>query len=61
MNKILIFIGSLVITLLIISVPVLCALSFALNWDDEIKFLMTLLTCTVGLILWSAIYVRADK
>lgn len=61
MNKILMFIGSLVMTLLLMSVPILCALSFALNWDDGIKFLITIFTIIFGIILWAAIYVRANK
>lgn len=61
MNKILIFIGSLVLTLLIMSVPVLCTLSFVLNWVNEIKFLLTLLTIGFGSLLCEHIYMEADK
>lgn len=61
MNKILIFIGSLVMTLLLMSVPILCALSFALNWADEAKFLLTFLTIVFGSVLCELIYMEADK
>lgn len=61
MNKIVRIIGSLVITLLIMSVPVLCTLAFVYNWGDGIKFLITIFTIIFGIILWAAIYVRADK
>lgn len=61
MNKILIFIGSLVMTLVIMSVPILCALSFALNWADEAKLLLTFLTIVFGSVLCELIYLEADK
>lgn len=61
MKKILVFIGSLVLTLLIMSVPILCALSFALNWANEVKFLLTFLTIVFGSILCELIYLEADK
>lgn len=61
MKKILVFIGSLVLTLLIMSVPILCALSFALNWVIEVKFLLTVLTIVFGSILCELIYLEADN
>lgn len=61
MKKILVFIGSLVLTLLIMSVPILCALSFALNWVVEVKFLLTVLTIVFGSILCELIYLEADN
>lgn len=61
MNKILMFIGSLVLTLLLMSAPILCALSFALNWDDGIKFLLTFLTIVFGSVLCEIIYLEAKE
>ena len=61
MNKIVTIIGSIVITLLIMSVPVLCTLSFVFNWIDEVKFALTLLTIGFGAILFAIIYGRADE
>lgn len=61
MNKILIFIGSIVITLLIMSVPVLCTLSFVYDWIVEAKFTLTLITVGFGILLWAIIYGEAEE
>ena len=60
MNKILLFIGSLVMTLLIMSVPVLCGLAFGYNWNNAIKFVFAFLTFIFGCLLCEIIYLRAD-
>lgn len=61
MNKIVTIIGSIVITLLIMSIPVLCTLAFVYNWINEAKFALTLLTIGFGAILFTIIYGEADE
>lgn len=61
MNKILMVIGSLFLTLLIMLIPVCCTLAFVYNWDDGVKFLITLLTFGFGISLWILIYKEADE
>ena len=40
-------IGSFVLALFIIAMPFMCALSFALNWCAEIKFIFTVMTIII--------------
>lgn len=43
MKRLFIFIGSFIITAILLSIPALTALSFVLNWDNFIKFILTIL------------------
>ena len=45
MRKFIIFVGSLVISLLLIALPALCIASFILNWSNILKFPLIILTC----------------
>lgn len=40
MKSLFIFIGSFIITTILLAIPVLTALSFVYNWDNFIKFLL---------------------
>lgn len=40
MKGLFMFIGSFVITTILLSIPVLTALSFVFNWDNFIKFIL---------------------
>ena len=53
-------IGSFVLTLFIVAIPFMCALSYALNWYAESKFIFTLMT--IGLVFdgTSLIYVISE-
>lgn len=42
--KVLKAIGSFVLALFIVAMPFMCALSYALNWYAETKFIFTILT-----------------
>lgn len=44
MRKIIVFVGSLVVSLLLLGVPALCVTSFILDWDVTLKFFLTALT-----------------
>lgn len=60
MKEIVVGIGSIVFALFIVSIPFLCALSYALNLAIEIKFILTIIT--IGLIFWlaSLIYTESE-
>lgn len=61
MNEILVLIGSLVMTLVIMSMPVLLACSFIYHWHSFIRFITTLLTIGFFTMLWEFIFKEADK
>lgn len=54
-------IGSLILALLIVAVPFLCALSYALNWPAESKFIFTSLTVGFVFIGTMAIYGESEE
>lgn len=54
-------IGSFILALLIIAVPFLCALSYALNWYAETKFIFTSLTVGFLIIGTAAIYGESEE
>lgn len=47
-------IGSLVLSLIIVALPVLCGLSFGFNWYGGIKLFFIIITFGEALILWAA-------
>lgn len=49
-------IGSIILSLIIVALPVLCGLSFGFNWPSLIKFLFTLITFSEAVILWAVIW-----
>lgn len=49
-------IGSFVLALFIVAMPFMCALSYALNWPAESKFIFTIMTVGVVLAGTSLIY-----
>lgn len=59
--KIVKVIGSFILTLLIIAVPFLCALSYAFNWPAESKFIFTALTIGFLFIGTVAIYGESEE
>lgn len=44
LKKIVKAIGSFFLVLIIVAIPFMCALSYALNWHAFIKFMLTVLT-----------------
>ena len=44
------FIGAVIVSAILIAIPILCALSYALLWHEELRFLLTI--CTAGMYLW---------
>ena len=42
MNKVIRLLGSAIVSAIILAFPILCALSFALNWGQEAKVLLTI-------------------
>lgn len=59
LTKIVRLIGSFILALFIVAIPFICALSFALNWNVLIKFLLTMLT--IGYIMIQTIYIYYDS
>ena len=53
-------IGSFVLTLFIVAIPFMCALSYALNWYAESKFIFTLMTIGLVFDVTSLIYVISE-
>lgn len=49
-------IGSCVISIVIISIPILTGISFCLNWGATIKYILILGLITIFLILWLFLY-----
>lgn len=56
MEKLVKFIGCTVIGIVIFAMPILCSLSYALDWVDEIKFLLTVISIALFAILISLLY-----
>ena len=44
MNRILIFIGSVVVSMLVFAVPILAAISYCLGWNHAIKAVLSFIT-----------------
>lgn len=44
MRKIIVFVGSLVISLLLVTLPALCIASFILDWSNSLTFFLLVLT-----------------
>ncbi len=53
-------IGSFILASLITAVPFLCALSYALNWPAESKFIFTALTIGFLIVGTLLIYAKSD-
>lgn len=51
-------IGSIVISAVILSIPILCTCSFVFNWDIFFKFVLTMLVIVETTVLSVIIYVE---
>lgn len=49
-------IGSIILSMIIVALPVLCGLSFGFNWPSFIKFLFILITFGEAVILWAVMW-----
>ena len=56
MKETVIMIGTIVSALILIAIPILCGLSYGLNWYDSIKFLLTVVTFFEAILLWCKIW-----
>lgn len=56
MGKFVKFIGCAVIGIVIFAMPILCSLSYVLNWADEAKFLLTVIAIALLVGLISLLY-----
>ena len=54
-------IGSFILALLIVAIPFTCALSYALNWNIFIKFMLTALTIGCLAIKTNLIYFESEE
>ena len=59
--KIIKAVGSFFLTLLIVAIPFMCALSFALNWYSLIKFILVAMTVALITIVTAWIYVESEE
>lgn len=53
--------GILILTLMIISVPILCTCSYLLNWDSFIKLISSLLTVLEMIGIGEILYVKVES
>ena len=61
MKSLLIFIGSIICTAVLFSLPVLAALSFVFNWDNFIKFIMIVLAGSEFIITTTFIWIKTKE
>ena len=54
-------IGSFFLALLIVAIPFICALSYALDWNNGIKFILTMMTIALVVIRTIWIYIESEK
>jgi len=54
-------IGSFFLALLIVAIPFMCALSFALNWYSLIRFMFTVMTVALVAIGTAWIYIESEE
>ena len=59
MEKIVKIIGSFILALICVSPPFICALSYALNWNNGIKFILTMIT--IGTIICGAVTIYTES
>lgn len=53
--EILKLIGSFIISLIIVAIPILCTLSYVLNWNFLITFILVILT--IGMIILGGLFI----
>ena len=61
MKKVINILGTLILTVMIISVPILCTCSYLLNWDGFIKWLSTVLTLAEMIVIGGILYAEVEK
>ena len=61
MKKVINILGTLILTVMIISVPSLCTCSYLLNWDGFIKWLSTVLTLAEMIVIGGILYAEVEK
>ena len=62
MMKIIIeIIGSFVLATIITAIPILCGLSFALDWYGEIQWLLVIITIFILFGIWSLFLELSNK
>ena len=49
-------IGTIVTSLIIVALPILCGLSYGFNWDVGYRFVLTMFTIGECAILWAAMW-----
>ncbi len=54
-------IGSFALAILTIALPMLCGLSYALNWISSMKFLLTVLSVIEFFTIWYILYECSDE
>lgn len=57
MKSLFIFIGSFVVTAILLAIPALTALSFVLNWDNFIKFILIILASSEFILATTSIWI----
>ncbi len=54
-------VGSFFLAVLVIAVPFMCALSFALDWNGSIKFILVAITVVLIAIITGWVYVESER
>lgn len=60
MKKCIQIIGCIGLTILIFSIPILTACSFALDWNGSLKFVFSLLSITEFILITFTVYEKVD-
>ena len=60
MKKAINILGTLILTVMIIAVPILCTCSYLLNWEAFIKYISTLLTVLEMIVMGAIIYAEVE-
>lgn len=61
MNKILIVVGSFVISVIMFAIPILLTICFVNKWNDLVTYFLILLSLGEFIILWGNIATRGDE
>lgn len=61
MKKVINILGTLILTVMIVSVPILCTCSYLLNWNGFIKYISAMLTVLETIVIGGILYAEVEK
>ncbi len=54
-------IGSFVLALFIVAIPSICTVSYALDWNTDTKYALTIMTIVLIFVITLLIYTESDE